>query len=233
MTTKLFESMLIDPYYPKIPFKNFLDLDEQLQKNYDHLIDDLEELKELEITPRYIYEHGLKIGFRDTFYYIDRLYDTAPKSVIDVGCGECIWKKWFPNIIGFDPVHRVHGAADFIDFFDEVYSANHKEHYDCGMALNSLHFVSWTEISRQIDLAMNIIRPGGRFLFTFNFQMLNFYTPAVKTSIDENIIKMHDIIKELNFNIVLLDFPHVRVVNKKLHDNYCHINGHVRFILEK
>ena len=155
---------MINYYTPGKPFTNFPDLDTRIKQHYDRLFDTV---VDFDITPRYFYETGLKIGFRDVFYYIDQLYSNQSDSIIDVGCGECIWKKWFPNIIGFDPKPNEFTQQDFVDYFDADFSAGHTKYYDSGMALNSLHYIEWQDISKQIDLAMNIVKK--HFLFTFNF----------------------------------------------------------------
>ena len=214
--------MLINPYSPGIIFKNFPDLDAKIAKHYNRVFDTA---TTYHISPRYLYEVGLKLGFRDTFYYIDTLYDHHPESVIDVGCGECIWKNWFPNIIGFDPNTNEFSQQDFVDYFDADFSQHHHKTYDSGMALNSLHFVNWANVGDQIDLAMNIVKD--RFLFTFNFAAMR-NTPPVKSK--ELIPLFDDIIKSLSYEIILLDYPELRGFEEILSNSTC-INGHVRFIL--
>jgi SAM-dependent methyltransferase len=227
MNTKIYEliqkNIMINPYSPKIPFKNFTNLDVDLLTHYDRLFDTT---VDFEITPRYFYETGLKIGFRDIFYYIDQLYNTQPTSVVDVGCGECIWKKWFPNIIGFDPSINEFSQQDFVDYFDKDFSKGHAQHYDCGMALNSIHFIDWADIPNQIDLAMNIVKK--QFLFTFNFNKLQ-NKPTVPLA--ELIILFSDILKSLNYEIALLDYPYLRGISERDLNNWSYVNGHVRFIL--
>lgn len=215
--------MLINPYTPDRPFTNFPDLDPKIQQHYDCLFDTV---VDFEISPRYIYEAGIKIGFRDIFYYIDQLYNTRPESVVDVGCGECIWKKWFPNIIGFDPNTNGFSQQDFVDFFDEDFSAGHTGHYDSGMALNSLHFVDWDYIPNQIDLAMNIVNK--QFLFTFKFDM---FTNKPQGSYEKLISEFDQILKSLNYDVVLLDYPSERGIPMTALNHWTHLNGHVRFIL--
>ena len=165
---KVNTNLLINEYYSGVKFKNFTNLDQQISEHYDRLYDTV---VDFHVTPRYLYETGIKIGFRDIFYYIDMLYDNNPDDVIDVGCGECIWKRWFPRIIGFDPNTNEFSQQDFVDFFDEDFSNGHTKHYHNGMALNSVHFISWDDLEVQIDRAMNIVRE--RFLFTFNFNAMS------------------------------------------------------------
>lgn len=216
------QHILLNAYTPGIKFRNFPDLDLDIAKYYDRVYDTI---VEHEITPRYFYETGLKICFRDIFYYIDMLYDNQPTNVIDVGCGECIWKRWFPDIIGFDPNRGTFSNADFFDFFDEDFSKGHQKKWCNGMALNSLHFIDWKDIEKQIALALDIVK--GRFLFTFNFEALR-NAPSLDTI--ENLKEFHSKIDK-NFNIIMFDSPLLRGVPLTQVKNWGFINGTVRFML--
>jgi hypothetical protein len=216
--------MLINPYSPNTTFKNFPDLDAKLLKHYDRLFDTVSDLV---ISPRYFYESGLKIGFRDICYYIDQLYNNQPESVIDVGCGECVWKNWFPNIVGFDPNKNEFSKQDFVDFFDEDFSRVHAKNWTCGMALNSLHFIDWSEVPKQIDLAMNLVKD--QFLFTFNF---NKFSNNPNLPLSELILLFDQTLVSVPYTIKLLDYPTLRGFPQSKIDHWAHINGHVRFILQ-
>jgi hypothetical protein len=216
--------MLVNPYSPESTFKNFPDLDSSLKIYYDRIFDTV---LDITISPRYMFESGLKIAFRDTFYYIDRLYDNKPNTVIDVGCGECVWKNWFPNIIGFDPETNEFSLQDFVDYFDEDFSIGHTKNYDCGLALNSLHFISWTNIANQLDLAMNIVKD--KFLFTFNFDIIS---DKPQTGVFEQINEFRKIIDSLEYDVILFDVPILRGVDMNIMYRHLAINGTVRFILQ-
>lgn len=222
--------MLINPYTPDIILRNFPNLNTAIDHYYDIVYDTIPNEAFDLMTPRYRLEHGLKIGFRDIFYYIDLLYDNNPESVIDVGCGECIWKNWFPNIIGFDPVPSEWSKADFVDFFDETFSLGHKKNYTCGMALNSIHFIDWDYLPTQIRLAMDIVQD--KFLFTFNFNVIQ-HKPSEDFS--ELFLIFVNILKTMEYDIVLLDCPRQRGFPVDIHvdksKQWSHINGTVRVIL--
>jgi hypothetical protein len=214
----------IKPYYNGVGFNNFPGLSAKIEHHYDMLFDSV---VPFEITSRYIYEMGLKISFRDIFYYINLLYDNSPSSVIDVGCGECIWKNWFPNIIGFDPNQNQFSQQDFIDFFDKDFSKNHTRCYDSGMALNSIHFVPWDYIPTQIDLAMNIVKD--KFLFTFN---LEWFGNMPSKSHRELVEDLYGILENSQYNIFMFDYPVERNVDLHATKNWAFSNGDIRFILE-
>ena len=219
--------MLINPYQPGTVLRNFPTLYQEISKHYDLLYDTIPGEDFSVMTIRYKFEHGIKVGVRDVFYYIDCLYDNKPTSIIDVGCGECVWKTWFPNITGFDTKPSKWSKADFSDHFDECFSQGHKKNYTCGMALNSLHFIDWSAVPKQIDLAMNIVKD--QFLFTFNFSVLR-NKPNLPQ--EQLILLFDDILHSSNYKIKLLDYPTLRGIPQKEMDDWSHANGHVRFILQ-
>ena len=173
------------------------------------------------------------IAFRNIFYYIDLIYKNNPSNVIDIGCGECIWKKYYPNIIGLDTHTTEYTKPDIGDFFDSDFSSNNKKQYECGMALGSLHFNEWKNIRKIIIDAMNIV--SDRFLFTFNFDRLNEHS-STDTTISsltdiEKVKYIKDILNALPYGIIMLDYANFK------NNDMCHTfekicNGHIRFILE-
>jgi hypothetical protein len=219
--------MLVNHYTPGVELTNFPEIYSKLTDYYDLLFDTVPSLEYQRSTARWKLELGAKIGFKDIFYYIDKLYDNRPSTVVDVGCGENLWKKWFPNIIGFDPTPSQHSQYDFIDYFDSEFSSGHTAWYDCGMALNSVHFVDWADIPQQLDLAMNIVKD--RFLFTYNFQV-------IPNKPSEDVVELSDrftkFLTSSSYKIVLLDYPRLRFRDDDQDESkWAHVNGHVRFIL--
>jgi hypothetical protein len=231
---------LVNPYNKNSTFTHFQDLDEKISKYYDIVNDDVSEINPVYklVSPRYRYESGLKVGFRDIFYYIDLLYHNDPKTIVDVGCGECIFKNWFPNIIGFDPEPSTFSKADFVDYFDKDFVDGHKDFYDGAMALNSIHFIPWSKLQEQINLAMGIIKPGSRFLFTFNFYVLDNYSEAecvvAKGSMDDKFEYFSNMLENVNYKKIVVDSPMHKGMSYYDLENYmAFLNGTVRIILEK
>lgn len=216
--------MLLRPYTPDVVLKNFPLLDVELAQHYDRIY---HTTTDFHVSPRYLFESGIKITFRDIFYYIDLLYDQNPKTVIDVGCGECVWKQWFPNIVGFDPNINEFSKQDFIDYFDLDFSQGHTQQYDCGMAINSLHFIQWGDIVNTIDMAMNIVKD--KFLFTMNIEGIE---NSPKVTIVEQIQIFHQILQTTQYNLIMFDSPIHRGVPEADFKKYYVLNGTIRFILE-
>lgn len=223
--------MLIEPYFPGRSLKNFPDLYKDLESHFDLLFDQVLDQRWFELTPRYRVSGGLKIAFRDIFYYIDRLYDHAPRSVIDVGCGENTFTRWFPNIVGLEPDPSSWSKADIVARFDSDWSQNHANHYDCGMAINSLHFCDWQDIGSQIHLAMNIVKD--RFLFTMNFDRVENCPTAESLDLAQQL--RHQL-ATLPYDLVLFDHlikSQASYLSQKKDHPFYYLNGTVRFMLQK
>lgn len=224
----------VNAYHSDIQIRNFPNLESELEKYYDIFVKD--ELIQNKVSPRGQTEY--RIGWKEIFYYISWLYDNAPKSVIDIGSGECFWKRWFQNITALDPgdYREAKNSADIICHFTKEFADEHENEYDCGMAINSLHFGKLFEVKENIIQAMRIIKPGGRFLFTLSTPMIqtHYMTTKPKEPLPPNRNYV-DITKEmlvkLPYKIILFDCPFDR-----LGYNFgisAHLNGTIRVIFEK
>jgi len=211
---------LINEYHAGIKLINFPNLHENIDKEFDIVVDTC-----IDVSPRY-WLHK-RIAFMDIIYYINLLYDNNPSSVIDVGCGECVWKEYFPNIIGFDPSPSEYSNYDFIDYFDEDFSKSHVGKYTCGMALNSIHFDAWDKLKNNIHLAMDMVTD--RFLFTINCLVIQ---GRIETKLNNGIDYINDILASLPYKVMMLDYPVLRGYSTEIVNNNAGFNGHVRFILE-
>lgn len=232
---------IINEYTTERQFKNFPDLENKIKEYYDFIIDTLEPYPG--ITARGYMEY--RVTFRDIFYYISWLYDNDPKSVLDWGCGDNIFKRWFPNMIGADLRHYTcfNNKPDlFVSNIDEFYRDN-KEKFDCGMALNSIHFCDYNTFQKNLLNCMNFITTGGRFLFLINYSALfknNVHTLG-KSPLNLNMYdeRIYNFIESTGYKIVLFDpiisrgfEPGSRI--KEGYADLTSVTGaHVRFILEK
>lgn len=224
---------IINEYTSDKQIKNFPELENKIKEYYDLVISDLSNPI---MTPRGIFEH--RIAFKDIFYYIDFLYENNPQSVIDVGCGDNLFKKWFPNITGAD----VKNWTTFVEpdiIIDENFYRINKEKFDCGLALNSYHFHGFSNSLRNIENAMELIKTNGRFLFTINYEAF----PNFRNGYDEKKSQTSDLLKRYlsydekiydyfessKYKIILFD----PIVTRGYEINQNYINGNTRFILEK
>jgi len=92
------------------------------------------------------------------FYYLKFLEEINPKSIADIGCGWNIFKKYIPNITGFD----VMGSnADVIAHYNEDFIVKYYQKFDAAFAIN-IQTVTWDTIGKHILEFSKIIKPGGR-----------------------------------------------------------------------
>ena len=214
--------MLLNNYSPEKPFSVFPDLDAKLHQYYDYVSTDVEIPKS---TPRYRYESGMKIGFREIFWYIDQLYTCEPDSVVDIGCGENVFSNWFPGIAGVDTEEWPGGTVDDIAYFDTDYASTNQDFWDAGMALGSLHYCNWQDVPAQIHNAMRIVKRD--FLFTFNFDQIQ---NLPSNDMDSVLELFYSMVVDTGYKLKMFDCPKLRGHN--WHGRgYFNCNGSVRFIL--
>jgi len=173
-------------------------------------------------TPR---EHTLTLNVVP-FFYIEMLKEKNPRILADIGCGINFYKNFIPEIYGVDPIE--HPDVDQVDFFDEDFSLGHTNNYDCAMAINSIHFISLTDVGNQLKNFANIIKPGGRGFVTLNVKRMIEMTNEkdmiadeelssyIKQQVDQalkNVLAYDDYINESNLN--------------------CPMNGNIRIVFEK
>lgn len=107
-------------------------------------------------TPRWRQMHGY--FSMASFYYLDHIMREDPGTVADIGCGENVFKRFYPSIIGFDP--EIAGA-DAVARLDREFARENRQRFDAAFACNSLHFVGLDEFPEMLSRLSSIVRPGG------------------------------------------------------------------------
>lgn len=114
-------------------------------------------------TPRWRHMHGYFC--MASFYYLQFVMEGNPGSVADIGCGENIFKRFYPQITGYDPFIE---AADHMSYFDDQFVEANREAFDCAMACNSIHFTGVHEFPAMLGRLAGLVRPGGMVHATVN-----------------------------------------------------------------
>jgi hypothetical protein len=170
------------------------------------------------------------------FYYIDLLTEKSPKTIYDVGCGCNLWKNYYSNIIGVDPVHT---NADIQDTFDKNFVAKYNKKIQSMISINALHFIPIGQLVERLKEVNETLADDGRAFITCNLarlieytEDLNFlgitnfkkYRPDPKLlKIIENYIRSELYTSTINFVCVDIDFS-----------NYnSFINGNIRLVFDK
>jgi hypothetical protein len=171
-------------------------------------------------------------------YYLDFLLEKNPNKIIDVGCGANIFKRLIPRIHGIDPIPN-NPYADELGSFDSEFSQAHKDEYESVFAINSVHFVSFIDFEKRLLEFINIVKPGGRGVITFNVTRMLEYTSFTQRQelfnthlIDPQMLtdyvnnKINRIKQNTTTKFLVVDL----FINEELDEI---MNGNVRLVFEK
>lgn len=208
----------INPYYSEYKFRAVPDLDQRLKQDYDFVFDRNINFP-FKLYPRLLTELGIKFVLRDIYYCIDLLYQDNPKTIIDVGCGICHWKKYFPNIYGID-IEWIENYTlqDTKDLVDESFAIINKKKFDCGMMINVGRNLSLEDLVKQISLGMKLVNK--KFLFTLSYNGINHVLLSIRKLLDQ-----------LPYHIIMFDYTDSIDLDFTAQlDTF--LNGNIKFILE-
>ena len=155
------------------------------------------------------------------FYYLEHLLANKPAQVADIGCGENLFKIVIPGLHGVDPFFS---EADESAEFTPTWAAEHENHFDAAMAINSLHFRPLEEFETVICDFAKIIKPGGRGFVTFNLTRL-IEESQNRFTFDQAIEYCNQVIQNLNFKYIIVD--------QDYRYPSCRVNGNLRLVFEK
>lgn len=208
----------INPYYAGYKFRAVPDLDQRLKQDYDFVFDRNINFP-FKLYPRLLAELGIRFVLRDIYYCIDLLYQDNPKTIIDVGCGICHWKKYFPNIYGIDTEWiENYTLQDSKDLVDESFAIINKEKFDCGMMINVGRNLTLEDLVKQISLGMKLVNK--KFLFTLSYNNMH-----------DVLFSIRKLLDQLPYPIVMFDYTDTNgSASTQIFDDF--INGNIKFILE-
>lgn len=84
------------------------------------------------------------------------------ERIIDIGCGHNIFKEYFSNLIGIDPVGP---GADFCVTLNEFKS---DMLFDVALCLGSIQYGTKHDVYDQLEKTINLLSPTSRIYFRFN-----------------------------------------------------------------
>ena len=99
------------------------------------------------------------------------------------------------------------------------------------MAINSLHFISLTDITKQLNNFSNIIKPGGRGFITFNVKRMIEVTKPSELIPNEQLSSHIKQQVDLALSNVLAYDDYIFQQPDVVDDFY--LNGHIRIVFEK
>jgi SAM-dependent methyltransferase len=80
----------------------------------------------------------------------------ATESVVDIGCGNNIFKQFIPNLTGVDPMY------ESADYQTDLQSFVTDKKFDVAFCLGSINYGTVDNITQQIQKVIDLLTPGGR-----------------------------------------------------------------------
>lgn len=125
-------------------------------------------------VPRELFQGTYKRVSYISFYYLEYLTAINPSVIADIGCGHNWFKRYIPNIVGYDNFHK---NADVQENFDDAFIEKHQNEFDAAFSINALHFIPLDQLSTTLLKFREILKPGGRAYLTFNSKRMIECTP--------------------------------------------------------
>lgn len=172
-------------------------LEKKLKENYtyvEHYVDyHAYNQKKLSQQPRHTLTESLITLMP---YYLMHTIDPGNHFVVDVGCGTNFLKSFFPNIHGVDP----HNEQYRDEHLDAEWYADNWAKWHRAIAINSMHYVSVDQISKQLNKIPGILVPNGNAVVTLNRKILYKFSPGyTNEQCDEKLLNFlqscQDVIK--------------------------------------
>ena len=157
------------------------------------------------------------------FYYLGFLLAQRPESVADIGCGGNHFKKYIPQITGYD----VNPRADVKAFFDASFARDNEGKFDAAFSICSIHYVSIDLLEQRVSNFAKIIKPGGRGFVAMNYQRLLDSTSDPKSTV-ETIQQIRTALNNVNVKCLVLDI--LATQDSDTHDSF--LDGNIRFVFE-
>jgi hypothetical protein len=160
------------------------------------------------------------------FYYLEMLLETKATRIYDIGCGQNMFKRLADDrIYGIDP-----GQDPFVDpkGIDEIGSFNkdfvmkHKDSMEAAMAINSLHFVRYDQLQKQLQDFVSCLAIGGRGLVCLN---------AARFSDDIQGLQLEEHVRQSIQALVGVDFKVVDIDIQGIANEFS--NGNVRLVFDR
>jgi len=211
---------------------------------YDHVIASHQEMTLLKAALHHtVYDKARNVceehGILDAVphYYIRYLLQKRPTAIVDIGCGQNVFKKVYPGITGIDSDRG--SAADVFDHFDEDFVLQHPEFYDAVITINAIHFHPIHSITKRLLMINQLLRPGGRAFVSTNLETWLMHTsksdvlaifgglPKFNTVMEY----VHQQIMASNLEFLVIDYPVLAYAREStIRDDH---NGNLRLVFEK
>lgn len=224
----------------------------KIESNFDyihHIIQNHREMTLLKASLHHtVYEFGRRFldmyNILDStpYYYIKYLLDINPPKILDIGCGDNIFKKSFPDlIIGMDSGENYinNNKLDHIDLiakFDQKFVEENAGSYQAIMSINGIHFAPIDTISQRLCWVKQLLKKSGRAFVSFNIETWLMFTNRQKIeNLFGKVPQWDDVLAYVNqqivsagLNFLVVDWPILHTSpHSTIRDDY---NGNIRLV---
>jgi SAM-dependent methyltransferase len=169
------------------------------------------------------YKEGFPVSI---FYYLQILLETTATKIYDIGCGQNMFKRLADDRIygidpGLDPFIDPKGI-DEIESFNQDFVQKYRNSMEAAMAVNSLHFVRYDELQKQLQDFVSCLKVGGRGLVCLN---------AARFSDDIQGLQLEQHVRQSVQGLVGVDFKVVDIDIQGIANEFS--NGNVRLVFDR
>jgi hypothetical protein len=185
--------------------------------------------------------HFTRYFAMSTFYFIEKVLQTSPDTIVDLGCGGNLFRRLVRNLVGIDPYHP---SADVNDFVDDGFIQGHRAQFDAAIAINSLHFRGLDQFRKVLDDFYSMLKPGGTGFITFGLGVMVDHTSddawieifdqdPINTTADTVIYWVDQQLRDLAWDLHVVDqyyFNHLEIGNIELSNP---VDGNIRIVVRR
>lgn len=172
------------------------------------------------------------------FYYLQFLLDRNPATIVDLGCGWNVFKRYIPNIVGIgaEPPDSEFYFADKHAVVNDAFVKEHANCFEAAFAICSLHFHPLRQFTKVIKDFYAMLAPNGRGWLSINIMRMveldlmfrkhakNYYSSsAAKAEIELYCRQQLDTLPWIKFLVVDIDLA---LIDEAM-------DGNVRLVMEK
>lgn len=122
------------------------------------------------------------------YHFLEELGIDDKKPTVDIGCGYNMFSRVYPFIWGVDPNH-----PSAHEKLDQNWWTQNLEQWNTAFAINSMHFVSQSQIPNQLEKMVSILQPYGKAFVALNRGRIKAHTGN-----DYNALKLQEDIHHMS-----------------------------------
>jgi len=167
-----------------------------------------------------------------SFYYLNKLLETSPSEIADIGCGMNFFKDILPGVTGIDGTGK---WADVNDVFDDDFVRGHTNSFLCAFSIDALHFIPITDFHKRVMDFSNIITPNGRGYLAMNAARMIETTDkkVIRELFSTEVPASEQISDYIDQQIKMLPLKFLVIDNLIMEEYDDYVDGNIRLVFER